>query len=67
MTPCNHLRAVPKKRKPPRVAVQLDTAANTAQAADLFATMLRSVEIEEQRSAEVDANGSTSDKTIPRQ
>jgi hypothetical protein len=38
---------------------------NTAQAADLFASMLRSVEIEEQR-AEGNANGRTGDQKIPR-
>lgn len=53
-----------RKRKPaPRAVVKLGTIENTAQAADLFATMLRSVEIEEQR-AEVDANdGPGSKKT----
>lgn len=51
-----------RKRKPaPQVTAKLVTVPNTAQAADLFATMLRSVEIEEQR-AGVNANGRTSDE-----
>lgn len=52
-------RTVKKKRPAPRATVKLGRVENTAQAADLFATMLRSVEIEEQQSAEVDANGRT--------
>jgi hypothetical protein len=41
--------------------VKLGTEPNTVQAADLFATMLRSVEIEEQRAEEND-NGGASDR-----
>jgi hypothetical protein len=41
---------------------RLGTIVNTAAAADLFATMLRSVEIERQR-AEENANGRTGAKT----
>ena len=56
-----------RKRKPPEATVKLGTVENTAQAADLFATMLRSVRIEKQR-AEENANGrsSNSNEKTPR-
>jgi len=56
-----------KRRKPDlRVEVKLGTVRNTAQAADLFATMLRSVEMAKQRRAEENANGRTSTAKTPR-
>jgi hypothetical protein len=52
-----------RKREPElNVTVKLGTVTNTAAAADLFATMLRSVEIERQR-AEEKANGRTGTTT----
>jgi hypothetical protein len=61
MQGCNHIR----KKPPPKAKVELGIVRSTAQAADLFATMLRSVEIEEQR-AEENANGRPSTAEIPR-
>lgn len=56
-----------KRRKPElKVKNQLGTVENSLQAADLFATMLRSVEMEEQ-SAEAKTNDGTShDEKTPR-
>lgn len=49
-----------RPERPLKATVKLETVKNTALAADLFATMLRSVEIEEQRERE-NANGCASD------
>lgn len=55
-----------KQRRKLKVEVKLGTVRNTAQAADLFATMLRSVEMAKQRRAEENANGRTSTAKTPR-
>jgi len=56
----------PKPEPPTRVITKLGTIHNTALAADLFATMLRSVDIAEKRIAEAKRNDPDTKATTER-
>ena len=55
-----------REKPKPKPVVKLGTVVNRAQAADLFATMLRSVEMEEQQAEENDNGRTGNDEKTPR-